>query len=92
MKEGRFKKDEIKKSTRGIVYFCHYSRNPFNIEVIGRRQFDSSFEALETYANTRNPESQIVRGDTYEELLDKLEVLHSNMDSQEWLAELGECL
>jgi len=81
---------EIHLNIRAILYLCELTSN--KLEVVRELFFTDAFEALETYSNIPNPESQLVVGNTYEELLDKLEKLHKNMESKEWLEMLNDCM
>lgn len=83
---------EIPKSTRGIVYICKLNYIFLHINVIYEILCDDSYNALHYYANIRNPESQLVTGNTYEELITSLNTLHQNMKKKEWLENLIECI
>jgi hypothetical protein len=83
---------DIPTTTRGIVYFCKFTYVPCKIEVIGESLYNSAWEALETYANTPNPESQIVMGNSFEELIVLLHQLHRDMKDPIWLEELSQQL
>lgn len=84
--------NEIPESTRSIFYLCKYDYTFNTIEVIGERMYDNQQDGLETYANVRNPESQLVSGDTYEKLIAEMEQLHKSMKDEDWLIQLSECL
>ena len=66
---------EVELTTRGILYICDLSDE--GIEVKHSIQFESSFDALNAYANTRNPESQLITGETYDELIKNNYLLYS---------------
>jgi hypothetical protein len=83
---------EIPNYIRGIVYLCHYNYEESKLTVFRELLFESSFEALESYANIPNPESQVVMGGTYKELIYELELLHKNMKNSIWLKELANSL
>lgn len=83
---------EIPKDARGILYLCKYNRREPSIKVFHEIFFRNAFDALQAYANTPNPESQMASGETYEELCIDLEYLHKCMDNIDWLIELGYCL
>lgn len=74
--------------TRGILYLCRLQGNTF--EVVNELLFTSEYEALQAYANIRNPESQMVGGKTYNELIKELVILHKNINNPEWVKELHE--
>lgn len=80
--------NKIHPTTLGILYICKYTRNPFAIEVVSEYQFDDPGVALEYYANTPNPESQLASASTHEKLLSDLLVLHQKMGDDKWLEEL----
>ena len=81
---------DIPITTRGIVYLCNFTGN--KIDVVGELLYDSAFQALEAYANIPNPESQLVTGKDYNELISSLHILHKNMEDSKWLTELSECI
>jgi len=83
---------DIPEETRGIVYFCVLNVEHETLEVLRAVLFAEAFDALQAYANTPNPESQMATGGTYEELLENLEILHQNMHDQEWIKRLIECV
>jgi len=83
---------EIPKGIRGVVYLCHYNRSKPSITVLKEILCQKAGEALNLYANIRNPESQVALGATYEDLCIELEKLHKNMYNIKWLENLGECL
>jgi hypothetical protein len=81
---------EIPKTTRGVVYLCHldFLVEPAKLNVIREILCEDSFHALTLYAEIPNPPSQLAYGNTYEELCNKLEILHKNMKDEKWLEEL----
>lgn len=81
---------DIELTTRGILYICDLSEE--SIEVKHSIQFESSFDALNAYANTRNPESQLITGKTYDELIKNIHTLHGMMKKQSWLDMLRESI
>ena len=83
---------EIPLSTRGILYLCVFTNGPLNLEVVNSECFDSSFDALNCYSNIPNPESQLVMGKTYNELITKLHKLHENIKNEDWLKDLSSAL
>ena len=76
---------DVELTTRGILYICDLSEK--SIEVKHSIQFESSFDALNAYANTRNPESQFFTGETYDELIKNMHTLHGMMGKESWLRE-----
>jgi hypothetical protein len=84
---------DIPLNIRGIFYLCdfRYGSNP-TLTVVNEALFESGFDALNLYANTRNPESQLVTGKSYNDLISNLHILHKNMVNKEWLMDLAECL
>lgn len=83
---------EVPENTRGIVYLCYFDRESMTIKVVNEILCDTVMRAMNLYANIPNPESQIVTGNTYEELIASLNTLHKNMEDKEWLEELAECI
>jgi hypothetical protein len=62
------------------------------ITVMGEIQFESTFECLETYANTPNPASQMASGKDRESFEKELQQLHDNLNDPKWVRELAEVL
>ena len=83
---------EIPKTTRGVLYLCHFSYQDLKLTVVKELFFESGWEALDAYANIPNPPSQMVTGRDYEQLIYALELLHKNMKDEKWLKNLAECL
>jgi hypothetical protein len=84
--------EDIPIETRGILYLCKYSRLRNEIKVVEEIMFKSSFNALNAYANIRNPESQLITGNSYDELIKNLQQLHKQMDDDQWVRDLAEYL
>jgi len=83
---------EIPQDIRGIVYFCELDWDKNTLTVRREVLCKSAFEALNLYANIPNPESQMVKGASYQELCDNLERLHKEIDDPVWVDELKEHL
>lgn len=83
---------EIPTVTRGILYLCEYKYQPPSIEVMAEALFMESWQALDAYASIPNPESQLVTGKTYKQLIENLELLHKNLTNPVWVKELAEYL
>jgi hypothetical protein len=83
---------DIPIDTRGILYLCVYDRRNNSINIVKEILFKNSFNALNAYANIHNPESQLVTGNTYNELIQNLQSLHKRMDNEQWLRDLAEYL
>jgi len=81
---------EIPTDVRGILYLCILKKT--SIEVIKQRMYVNAGNALDAYANIPNPESQLVIGKDYEELIANLEALHKNMKDAKWIEELHNCI
>ena len=82
----------IPKEARGVLYTCRFDREKNELEPFGYGVFGSIGNALEAYANIPNPESQLVTGKTYEELIVNLKKLHKNMQDPEWVKKLKDYL
>lgn len=82
----------IPESTRGIVYLCLFDYAKMKITVVKEIFCTTCHLALHLYSEIPNPESQVVMGKTYEEVLIELEKLHKNMENPIWLKELSEQL
>lgn len=83
---------DVPVEARGILYLCKYERSAPSITVMREGIYKSASDALNAYANIPNPESQLVTGKTYNELVSNLHILHKNMEDKEWLEELGDCM
>jgi hypothetical protein len=83
---------DIPIETRGILYLCHYDSSKPKLTVLQEILCLSAFEALELYANIPNPESQLVTGKTFDELIKNLHRLHEDIVDIEWLRFLEEQL
>jgi hypothetical protein len=83
---------DIPITTRGVIYLCKFSYEPLKIEVIHEILCDKTYQALDLYANIPNPESQIVMGNSFEELIVLLHQLHRDMKDPVWLEELSQQL
>ena len=83
---------DIKLSTRGILYLCDYNYGKETIQVVHEMQYDSAFDALNAYANIHNPESQLASGETFDELITNLNILHKNLNNPSWVKELKDYL
>ena len=82
----------IPENTKGILYLCKFSRNPLQLQVVSEILFNDAFNALNSYANIPNPESQLVIGDSYDKLISELSKLHANMENEQWLENLNDMI
>tara|TARA_R110000772_G_scaffold17946_3_gene50129 strand:+ start:220977 stop:221270 length:294 start_codon:yes stop_codon:yes gene_type:complete len=83
---------EIPITARGILYLCQYDYENQTIEVMAEKITNTPSEALELYCNIPNPESQLVTGATFDELIIDLIRLHKNLDDKKWVVELANYL
>ena len=81
---------DVELSTRSILYLCHL--NDEGIKVVHSIQFKSKYQGFEAYSEIRNPESQLITGATYDELITNMHKLHSCMNNQSWLESLRESI
>ena len=79
---------DIPDEARGIVYICLYNHEELTIEVLRSIICSTAGSALDIFANTPNPESQIAYGSTQEEFEKDLTRLHKNLNDPEWVKEL----
>lgn len=84
--------NDVMPETLGIVYFCEYDANKEVLSVIKEKQFISPFSALDAFANTYCPASQIASGTNRIGFLKELKELHHKMFDNEWLRGLKEVL
>jgi len=82
----------LKIDTRGVVYLCDYYPETKTLIPTEEKLFDSWKDALDYYADTPNPASQIAYGDTYQSLEASLAFLHINMADKQWQEDLAEVL
>lgn len=82
----------IAPNTLGILYLCKYEHNPPSITVVREIQFNDPFDAVITYSEIPNPESQVATGYDQVQLFKELQKLHTNLNNPEWVKNLGEYL
>lgn len=86
---------DIKQSTRGILYLCDMNFKEKTFQVVGEAQFDSSFDALNAFANIPNPESQVVlagKENTFNHMIKEHEQLKKNVKNPKWIEQLAETI
>lgn len=81
-----------KTDTLGIVVFYEPDYKTNTIKEIGRTITMDIWLALDVYANTPNPASQIITFNTKEEQEEQEALLQKNIVDPEWLSELFECI
>ena len=79
--------EEVHKSVRGILYICDYTGT--ELKVLKALRYNKVMDALDAYANTRNPESQLAMGKDADELSKELTSLHSLMSNKEWIKDFS---
>jgi hypothetical protein len=83
---------DIPLDTRGIVYLCQYDSYIPKLTVVKEILCKTTWEAIELYSNIPNPESQVVMGKTFDELILELNKLHANINNPKWVEELADYL
>ena len=83
---------EIPLSTRGIIYLCNFDHIKKTLTVVNDILYDNAFHALNAYANIPNPESQLVQGTSYDDLIKNLHKLHDRINDTEWVKQLEDYL
>ena len=83
---------EIPTKTRGILYLCYMDYKTHKLNVLNEILFDNSFYALNAYSNIPNPESQLVMGKTFDDLIKENEKLKQKINNPDWIKQLEECL
>lgn len=68
------------------------SDDPTKFVLVNKIHFNDGFIALEAYANTRCPASQLVSAETNKGLLKKENEMVNNFKNPEWVKELMETL
>ena len=82
--------NDVELTTRGILYLCNLSDS--GLQVIKSVQFESAFDALNAYSNIPNPESQLITGKDYDDLIKNMHSLHGMMQKESWLEMLRESI
>ena len=80
---------DIPLGTLGILYICDLTAN--ELKVVNEIFFECPGRALDTYANVMNPESQLMCGNTYDELIEEVHKLHKSMKNPKFIEHLNEC-
>jgi len=75
---------------RSILYLCHLTDK--GIEVMESRQYGTVMQGLDAYSNIPNPESQLITGKDYDDLIKNMHTLHSMMKRESWLEMLRESI
>ena len=73
-----------------VLFFAESTNNPGTYMKIGESKIMSGREALEVYANTPNPPSQLCFGDTEAEVEEKVKSVIKNMADKDWVEEFLE--
>ena len=81
---------DIPENIRGILFICKFDGE--SIEVVRERMYNCPFKTVNAYANTPNPESHMVSGETHEEMLVELESLKNKFNTPKHIKGLKECL
>lgn len=84
--------NEIGNNIHGILYICKYDSEENELTVVNEIQFENPFDALNAFANIRNPESQLAMGDTHEKFMEELGQLHDIMTDPKKYAYLADVL
>lgn len=63
----------------------HVSDNDRKFICIGTTILKDGAAALNIYANTPNPASQLIEGETYDDLVKNIEQMNKNYQDEEWL-------
>ena len=87
-----FLNNTISETTRGIIYLCEYNYKLKTIRVLLEIQYKKASDALDAYANTPNPESQLAMGNSKEAFEKELTLLHYRLNDPKWVAGLYDCL
>jgi hypothetical protein len=75
----------------GQVYF--YNTTPENtLSFIAKTKVLPYIDALNIYAETPNPASQLIKGENEEELAKERAILNKNIVDPKWLSNLFECI
>ena len=81
---------DIPLETRAILYLCKLTEN--NLKVVNEIMFDNTWDGMEAYANIPNPESQLVHGNTYNELIRSVHNLHGRIHTKRFIDMLKESI
>lgn len=83
---------EVPQDTLGVLYICRYNYDTGKIKIVNACFFKSPAEALNTYANYPNPESQVAYGGTREKFAEELQSLHDRLNNPKWVKDLANYL
>jgi hypothetical protein len=83
---------KIPENILGVFYVCNYVADHMDptIDVAAEVLFEDPGAALNAFAETPNPESQLATGATHDLMLRELEMLHKRMSDPIWLEELAD--
>ena len=80
--------EDIPVTTRAILFLCDLDYKNKTLTIVNELLYNSRFDALNAYSNVRNPESQMVEGDTFQELIKKKKELLEDIQKKEWVEDL----
>ena len=87
---------DIPVKCRAILYLCdlHFNvrKDEYEFRVIAERFYENSFDGLQAYANTPNPESQLITGEGFDDMIVNLQRTHQLFTNQNWLRQLSESI
>lgn len=84
--------DKQEKKLYGVVVFYEPNYSNKTIKEISRTSILSYSDALDVYANTRNPASQLVKGHDKQEINEALKQLEEDIKDPKWLKDLFDCI
>lgn len=85
--------DQVPAGTKAIFYICKFHHQPeLRLELKRVAFYNSVALGLDIYANFPNPESQLITGETREELTEALEIFGKQMVHEEWLDMLNQSI
>ena len=83
---------EIPTTARAVFYVCFYHYDKAKLNIVKEVICGTRSEGTYLYCETPNPESQLADGNTYDELVSNLELLHKRMTNDKWQRELADYL
>lgn len=84
--------NDIPEGTKGLVYLCDYDYSTRRLTPLRAVFFENEMDALDFYANTPNPPSQLAMTSEEHTFEEEIEILHEEMCDPEWQEQLADTL
>lgn len=91
---------DVPLETRSILYLAEIQYLPLDSLAINKPRikitkeifFKNRWDGINAYSNIPNPASQLIEGNTYDELIKNMHTMHKHLNDPEWVDSLIECL